>query len=434
MRILLVNPPVYDFALHDYWLKPYGLLRIASALKREGIEFDFFDFLDRGHPFYRNLDLKTDEYGRGKFYFEEVKKPDVISFVPRKFKRYGLPQSIFLEETFSKEYEYIFITTGMTYWYLGVKEVIEISKERWLKAKVVVGGVAATLTPDFYISLGADEVVVGDNWESFGQNNFYLNPVEDLPYYDVYKDLKYAVIRINEGCPLRCSYCASFLLKPKFKTMDVSNLVKLVEKLYLSRSIRDFVFYDDALLYNLEGGLLPFRDGLKEKKLLGKIRFHTPNALHVRKITRETAYLLKEMGFETIFLGVETVNPELLKKVGWKLSFADFERAVENLKEAGFTGDKVTAYIFLALPGQPPEEVEENIKIISEFGIRVSLSEFSPIPGTPLGNQVIEQYKLYDPLLTNNSVFPIIYYGFETVNRLKNLKNELQKKFLSTSH
>jgi radical SAM superfamily enzyme YgiQ (UPF0313 family) len=86
------------------------------------------------------------------------------------------------------------------------------------------------------------------------------------------------------------------------------------------------------------------------------------------------------------------------------------------------------------LPGQPPEEVEENIKIISEFGIRVSLSEFSPIPGTPLGNKVIEQYKLYDPLLTNNSVFPVIYYGFETVNRLKNLKNELQKKFLSTSH
>ncbi|MEO0235942.1 MAG: hypothetical protein ABIM02_04375 [candidate division WOR-3 bacterium] len=34
MRVLLVNPPVYDFALHDFWLKPYGLLRIASSMKK----------------------------------------------------------------------------------------------------------------------------------------------------------------------------------------------------------------------------------------------------------------------------------------------------------------------------------------------------------------------------------------------------------------
>jgi len=434
MRVLLVNPPVYDFALHDYWLKPYGLLRIASALKKEGVEFDFFDFLDRGHPFCKRLNLKTDEYGRGKFYFEEVRKPDIISFVPRKFKRYGLPTNIFVEETFSKEYDFVFITTGMTYWYLGVKEVIDLTRKRWPRARVVVGGIAATLMHEFYLSLGADEVVLGDNWESFWGKNFYLNPVDELPYYEVYDDLSYAVIRINEGCPLRCTYCASFLLKPRFRTFDILKLVNLVEKLYFERDVKDFVFYDDALLYDLDVGLLPFRDRLKERNLLGKLRFHTPNALHVKKINRETAFLLKDMGFETIFLGVETVNPDLLRKVGFKLSFKDFEEAVKNLKEAGFSGDKITAYIFLGLPGQSPEEVEENIKIISEFGIKISLSEFSPIPGTPLGDKVIEEFKLNDPLLTNNSVFPLIYYGFETVNRLKNLKNELQKKFFSTLH
>ncbi len=32
-RILLVNPPVCDFSAYDFWLKPYGLLRVAGFLR-----------------------------------------------------------------------------------------------------------------------------------------------------------------------------------------------------------------------------------------------------------------------------------------------------------------------------------------------------------------------------------------------------------------
>lgn len=48
-KILLVNPPIYDFAAYDFWLKPYGLLRIAGHL-RMGNNLYLFDFLDRLHP------------------------------------------------------------------------------------------------------------------------------------------------------------------------------------------------------------------------------------------------------------------------------------------------------------------------------------------------------------------------------------------------
>ncbi|MHC4639700.1 MAG: hypothetical protein ACYTBV_19715 [Planctomycetota bacterium] len=29
-RILLVNPPIYDFAAFDFWSRPYGLLSVAG--------------------------------------------------------------------------------------------------------------------------------------------------------------------------------------------------------------------------------------------------------------------------------------------------------------------------------------------------------------------------------------------------------------------
>jgi hypothetical protein len=48
-RILLVNPPIYDFTAYDFWLKPYGMLRVAGFLRGQA-SFELFDFLDRLDP------------------------------------------------------------------------------------------------------------------------------------------------------------------------------------------------------------------------------------------------------------------------------------------------------------------------------------------------------------------------------------------------
>lgn len=64
-RILLINPPIYDFSAYDFWLKPYGLLRVAGFLRGQA-EFSLFDaganpacmhaYLIVGHP---NGDLQS---------------------------------------------------------------------------------------------------------------------------------------------------------------------------------------------------------------------------------------------------------------------------------------------------------------------------------------------------------------------------------------
>ncbi len=30
--VLLVNPPIFDFTAYDFWLRPYGMLRVAGCL------------------------------------------------------------------------------------------------------------------------------------------------------------------------------------------------------------------------------------------------------------------------------------------------------------------------------------------------------------------------------------------------------------------
>jgi len=44
--LLLVQPWIYDFSAHDFWLKPYGLLKLGGLLRKKGYTLGFVDLLD----------------------------------------------------------------------------------------------------------------------------------------------------------------------------------------------------------------------------------------------------------------------------------------------------------------------------------------------------------------------------------------------------
>lgn len=67
-RILLVNPPIYDFSAYDFWLKPYGLLRVAGFL-RDQADFYLFDYLDRLDPRVPPDRYRSDPWGARRVLF-----------------------------------------------------------------------------------------------------------------------------------------------------------------------------------------------------------------------------------------------------------------------------------------------------------------------------------------------------------------------------
>ncbi|MBC7189566.1 hypothetical protein H5U35_05050, partial [Candidatus Aerophobetes bacterium] len=54
MNVLLINPWIYDFAAYDLWVKPLGLLRIASFLEEFGHKVYLLNCLDRHHILLKN--------------------------------------------------------------------------------------------------------------------------------------------------------------------------------------------------------------------------------------------------------------------------------------------------------------------------------------------------------------------------------------------
>lgn len=425
-RALLINPWIYDFKAYDFFLKPLGLLYLASYLREYGFEIDFIDCLDRNHPLIiKNFQIKKDEYGRGKFLYTFIEKPEIYKNVKRRYKRYGIPLEIFYEIIENiKEPDYIFITSIMTYWYLGTFEMIRILKERF-KAPIILGGIYPTLYYEHARRYSLAEIIIKGRFEEELYKYFDNLPKKDFfslsyPAYDLYHKLDYVCILTSLGCPYNCPYCAVRYL---FKNYQVRKAEKVLEeiKYYKKRGIKNIVFYDDALLLNPE-----FKKLLKliiEEKM--DLNFHTPNGLHPRYLDEETCYLMKKANFKSIYLSLETIDPDLQIKLGNKVKTEEFLKAYNNLINVGFLPKEIEIYLLIGLPNQSIESIKRSIEFLLPLSVKIHLAEYSPIPYTKIAKNLSF---IDEPLLTNNAIFPCLNEKQrKEIEKLKSWLNQIRK-------
>ncbi len=433
MRALLINPWIYDFAAYDLWAKPMGLLNIAGCLKKLGVDLSLIDCQDRFDLRLKNfLDgkpAKNSQWGRGRYFNEIIKKPEIFKNIPRHYKRYGFPLSFFQKILDSEpKPDVILVTSAMTYWYLGVFDIISLVKTKFPDVPIILGGIYAQLCSDHarknskadFVYSGHDinEILLLINKVAkWNLNITPMNIQEILPYYDLYDHLEYITLRTSVGCPNKCSYCGWYLLEKDFYQIKPSLITNYVEY-YYKRGIKDFAFYDDALLYNADKHLKIILNKVVERGI--KINFHTPGGLHVRLIDQELALLFKKAGFVNPRLGFETAVLKRHKLTGSKTCNEDFLKVISYLKKAGYDLKDIGANILIGLPDQDLMEIKNSVEFVLSLGVKIHLEEYSPIPGTVDFERAGLKLDL-DPLYHNNSTLPLL--SSEKFNKIQKIKN-----------
>jgi radical SAM superfamily enzyme YgiQ (UPF0313 family) len=442
-KALLIIPPVYDFALYDHYLKPYGLLRIAAWL--EGTyDIRIINGLDYRDPATGGIIPGTVRKpdGTGKFPREPVPLPRVIlesgKDPGRRFARYGLSREVFKAELIQagagRKPDIIFLSTGMTYWYLGVKEAAEEAEAAFPGVPVVAGGIYASLLPEHCRNVTGTTPVPAGSASELGSvletRGLPVPPgaVPELPrVHPVFRDA--GVVRINTGCPYRCGYCASGKLNPRFLPGDPDNVFRFLRTIRETYGTPNFAFYDDALLVRKEKTFLPLLEQLIGDEFFRDAGFYLPNALHIALLDFNTARAMKKAGFREIRLGFESGSPDFHDRHDNKYAPEEFGRAVTVLREAGFTAEEIRVYILAGLPGQGWEEVEASVRYAGSYGVSISLAEYSPVPGSAMWDESVKGSAFpleQEPLFQNNTFFPMEWTGF-TRERLEYLK-ELTRK------
>ena len=416
MKILAINPPVEDFTAYNLWACPLGLFRIIEQFQRDGADVEYLDLLDGpnvGDDNARPPKHRSD--GRHSYWKRIIEKPKELNFVPRNFFRFGAEVAKVRELIGSRERpDKVLVSTGMTYWYRTVLEVIEIVKEVFPSVEIEIGGIAATLIPEMFeqedvkVHIGRYTI----DSDITGTESRFVN------------SLKFFPANLVEGCPNRCLYCSSSIFYPKVRYLNLEKQVCDLENWSDVSGLTDVAFYDDALLLNKGKYLKTFLDRLDPDKYA----FHTPNGLHLREVDEELCEYFAHYNFSQLRFGFETA----FSRYDDKTDLKQLQNVVSLLRKNGFTNEKVGVYLLCALPGQSVDEVEQTIDIVAKTGARPYLSELSPVPGTSVYEAHLRESLLdfsNEPLYQNNSLssFRSPVFNAEVMARLKQRVDKIYK-------
>ena len=442
-HILCVNPWVHDFAAFDFWARPLGLFIIAAILRQNRVRVSFLDCMNRFHPRKTNR-VKVYWDGRGPFDKTPIPLPQVLAphlgHIRKQFTRYGALNAWIEQDLLAMDQpDLILVTSLMTYWATGVTETIALLKKIFPGVPVVLGGIYATLCETHARKYsGADQVITGpaepvlaDLVETY--TGFTLNHIPDpadldtTPFaaLDLQDSMAYAPILTSRGCPFSCEYCACSFLEPRLRRRSPENVFQEICHWHNNFQVKNFAFYDDALLIQPEKYAFPLLERIIDEKM--DIFFHTPNALHIKEISSKAADLMFKANFKTIRLGLETADFSSHRH-DIKVKRNEFLMAVDHLRAAGFEKDQLGAYLLCGLPDQNLDEVEGSITLVKGLGLTPVLAYYTPIPHTPMWADAVKNARFditAHPALTNNSLFPCVR-SQQDLARISQLKKMME--------
>jgi radical SAM superfamily enzyme YgiQ (UPF0313 family) len=448
---LLINPPVYDTQYWAEWSQPYGLLRIATLLKKyryKRVElFDFMETDEQGKVHDHRINPheeygEADEVGRPIQPIVIEKKGEALRVHKRHFGRTWDDFEGWLDRRgFTRKHppNEIWISAIMTYWWESVRDLTKRLRRRFGKrTTILLGGIYPTLVPRHAARMtDADLVVVGE----LGEAN---DLPTDLCLYD--KTPEYAIITPSRGCPFNCAYCAQRKLnggRRRVRSREPQGVLNEMRDKYERYGIRKFAFYADYLLARHRESLMPILRGIVDEKLPFKL--HVPEGFDTRTFaeSQELVHLLKAAGLERVYLPLEHLDGAKLRKLNrTHVTLQHFVQAVQMCDKAGFRlrNLEVNAFVLYGLPKETVAEVVRTTLFVSHVVGSIIPMLFTPVPGTRVFDQYLSYFRRRgwhrDLHMLNGKLYPFLHLnegGIEDYVDLQRLMYTLNAHYRSRS-
>lgn len=196
------------------------------------------------------------------------------------------------------------------------------------------------------------------------------------------------ILQVAVGCSYnRCTFCHSF----QDKTFRIKSFEEIKEDIDEAGEIgtipRVFLADGDALIIP-QADLVRILDYLKLKiRGLERVGIYA-NAVDVLKKDVEELKELKARGLGIVYLGLESGNPEVLKRIKKNATARQMIRAAERVKEAGML---LSITVLLGIGGieMSHEHAVDTGKVLSEMDPDyVGALSLMIVPGTPIEKEI----------------------------------------------
>ena len=192
-------------------------------------------------------------------------------------------------------------------------------------------------------------------------------------------------------CKQKCIYCAFSSFCGKDSTMK-KYFEKLKEEILCHKTELDGKIISSIFI---GGGTPSFVDA----KHIEDVLFFVKNEFNVQKnaeisiecnpdsVSLEKAEIWRNCGINRVSVGLQSIQDETLKLLNRPHNFSDYKRAINVLKQAGFSN--INTDILIGLPNQTEGDIKKTVKALSDEGLtHISAYGLMVEDGTPLKKMI----------------------------------------------
>jgi radical SAM superfamily enzyme YgiQ (UPF0313 family) len=195
------------------------------------------------------------------------------------------------------------------------------------------------------------------------------------------------ILQVTVGCSYnRCTFCGAFQGK-RFRIKGFEEIKEDIDEVSMYRVRRVFLADGDALIIPQEG-LLRILAYLKAKlRNLERVGIYA-NAKDILRKDIEELKALKDLGLGIVYLGLESGDPEVLKRIKKNATVDQLIHAAKRVKESGIL---LSVTVILGLGGVEGSQRHaiETGKVLSEMDPDyVGALSLMIDPGTPIEKEI----------------------------------------------
>jgi len=249
-------------------------------------------------------------------------------------------------------YDIIYITSLFTYQAQYVIESIRYYKNKFPKARIKVGGIMATLVPEYIKEKTGIEPHIG-----------LLRGAENCqPDYNLYPTLPYSISFTTRGCPRSCLFCAVRKHEPEFKVKK-----NWVEDIDITK--KSIIFWDNNWLAspNFEKDI----QSLMKFRKIGIIHIDFNQGLDCRLFDEDKVKLLSQIKIKPLRLAFDN-----------SLEDGHIQKAIQLAQKHGFKDIRVYVLYNSEYNNDTPEYFYYRINEVNKVGALAYPMRYRPINST----------------------------------------------------
>ena len=195
------------------------------------------------------------------------------------------------------------------------------------------------------------------------------------------------ILQVTVGCSYnRCTFCGAYQGK-RFRIKRFEEIKEDVDEVSSYKIRRVFLADGDALSIP-QKGLLQILSYLKARlKGLERVGIYA-NAKDILRKDVEELRALKELGLEILYLGLESGDPEVLKRIKKNATVDQLIRAGKRVKESGILLSVTVILGIGGVEGSHAHAVETGKVLSAMDPDYIGALSLMIVPGTPIAKEI----------------------------------------------